>query len=86
MKRKMAILAVLAACALAASCKKEEAPGPNVWAAVDGKQIQRDEVDKYYRSQVNPEGPKPSQEEALSLRLSILDKLINDEILLERLE
>ena len=84
MKRKMAILAVLAACALAASCKKEEAPGPNVWAAVDGKQIQRDEVDKYYRSQVNPEGPKPSQEEALSLRLSILDKLINDEILLER--
>ena len=84
MKRKMAILAVLAACALAASCKKEEAPGPNVWATVDGKQIQRDEIDKYYRSQVNPEGPKPSQEEALSLRLSILDKLINDEILVER--
>jgi peptidyl-prolyl cis-trans isomerase SurA len=84
LKRKMAILAVLAACSLAASCKKEEAPGPDVWATVDGKQIHRDEIEKYYRSQVNPEGPKPSQEEALSLRLSILDKLINDEILLER--
>jgi peptidyl-prolyl cis-trans isomerase SurA len=33
---------------------------------------------------VNPEGQAPSQEEALSLKLNVLDELINNEILLER--
>jgi len=41
-------------------------------------------VDKYYRTRVNPEGQEPSQEEALSLKLNVLDELINNEILLER--
>jgi len=31
---------------------------------------------------VNPEGQEPSQEEALSLKLNVLDELINNEILL----
>jgi len=31
-----------------------------------------------------PEGQEPSQEEALSLKLNVLDELINNEILLER--
>jgi peptidyl-prolyl cis-trans isomerase SurA len=74
----------LAACAFAASCKKEAAPGPDVWAAVNGKQIARSEVEKYYRTRVNAEAPEPSQEEALSLKLSILDELVNNEIMLER--
>jgi peptidyl-prolyl cis-trans isomerase SurA len=55
-----------------------------VWAVVNGKEIHRDEVDKYYRTRVNPEGQEPSQEEALSLKLNVLDELINNEILLER--
>lgn len=84
MKRKILVLAVLAACALAASCKKETAPGPDVWAVVNGKQIQRSEVEKYYRTRVNAEAPEPSQEESLSLKLSILDELVNNEIMLER--
>jgi len=46
--------------------------------------IKRDEIEKYYRSQVNPEGQEPSQEEALSLKLNVTDQLINNEILLER--
>jgi peptidyl-prolyl cis-trans isomerase SurA len=66
-----------------AGCKKQVAAGPDVWAVVDGKEIHRAEVEKYFRSRVNPEGPPPSQEEALSLKLSILDELINNEILLE---
>jgi peptidyl-prolyl cis-trans isomerase SurA len=66
-----------------AGCKKQVAAGPDVWAVVDGKEIHRAEVEKYFRSRVNPEGPPPSQEEALSLKLSILDDLINNEILLE---
>ncbi len=84
MKRKLAIVAALGACALAASCKKQEAPGPDVWAVVNGKEIKRQEVEKYYRGRINPEGPPPSQEEGLTLKLSILDELINNEILLER--
>lgn len=84
MKRTILIFATLAACALAASCKKETAPGPDVWAVVNGKQIARAEVEKYYRTRVNAEAPEPSQEEALSLKLSILDELVNNEIMLER--
>ena len=55
-----------------------------MWAVVNGKEIQRAEVEKYFRTRVNAEGPAPSQEEALSLKLNILDELVNNEILLER--
>jgi peptidyl-prolyl cis-trans isomerase SurA len=80
----VAVLAALTACALVAGCKRESAPGPDVWAAVNGKEILRQDVEKIFRSRVNADAPTPSQEEALSLQLSILDELINSEILLER--
>ena len=65
-------------------CNKQAQHAPDVWAVVNGKEIKRDEVDKYYRTRVNPEGQEPSQEEALSLKLNVLDELIYNEILLER--
>lgn len=65
-------------------CNKQTQHAPDVWATVNGKEIKRDEVEKYYRTRVNPEGPPPSQEEALSLKLNVLDELINNEILIER--
>ena len=80
----LAVLAALAVCLLGAGCKKAMAPGPDVWATVNGKEISRQEVEKIFRSRVNAEAPSPSQEEALSLQLSILDELVNSEILLER--
>ena len=67
-----------------AGCKQQGAPAADVWAVVNGKEIKRDEVDKYYRTRVNPEGPEPSQEEALLLKLNVLAELINNEILSER--
>src|ERR1700693_4187817 len=67
-----------------AGCKQEVQHSPDVWALVNGKEIKRAEVDKDYRTRVNPEGQEPSQEEALSLKLNVLDELINNEILLER--
>ena len=67
-----------------AGCKNVSQPGPDVWAMVNGKEIRRDEVEKYYRTRVNPEGQEPSQEEALTLKLNVLDELIKNEILLER--
>jgi len=69
-------------CALA-GCKSSEHRAPDVWAVVNGTEIKRDDIEKYYRSQVNPDGQEPSQEEALSLKLNVTDQLINNEILLE---
>jgi peptidyl-prolyl cis-trans isomerase SurA len=84
--RRGAMLLPLAAVILfgGAGCKPQAQPSPDVWAAVNGKEIKRDDVEKYYRTRVNPEGQEPSQEEALSLKLNVLDELINNEILLDR--
>ena len=70
--------------AAAAGCNKEARHAPDVWAVVNGKEIKREEVDKYYRTRVNPEGQEPSAEESLSQKLNVLDELINNEILLEK--
>jgi len=83
--RAAALLPVVAmGLALGTGCKQKAQPSPDVWAVVNGQEIKRDDVDKYYRTRVNPEGQEPSQEEALSLKLNVLDELINNEILLER--
>ena len=82
--RTTLVLAGLVACALTVGCRRETAPSPDVWATVNGKEILRQDVEKIFRSRVNADAPAPSQEEALSLQLSILDELVNSEILLER--
>jgi len=74
-------LAALAV-SIGAGCMRQTQHAPDVWAAVNGREIKRDEVDKYYRTRVNPEGQEPSEEEALSLKLNVLDELIYNEILL----
>ena len=73
-----------AALAVVSGCKKASQPDEGVWGMVDGTPITRAEVDKYYQSQLNPDAPQPSQDEALSLRLNVLDELINNHILLEK--
>lgn len=73
-----------AALTMASGCKKTSTPAEGVWAVVDGTAITRTQVDKYYRTQLNPDAPEPSQDEALSLKLNILDELINNQILLEK--
>jgi len=83
--RSIALLPLAAlALSIMAGCTKQAQHGPDVWAVVNGKEIKRDEVDKYYRTRVNPEGQEPSQEESLSLKLNVLDELIINEVLLER--
>jgi peptidyl-prolyl cis-trans isomerase SurA len=77
-------LAGLLAVAGMAGCNRQAQHSPDVWAVVNGKEIRKEEVEKYYRTRVNPEGQAPSQEEALSLKLNVLDELINNEILIER--
>lgn len=77
-------LPLLAGVVSLGGCKSASPPGPNVWATVNGKEIHRGEVEKYYRTRVSPEGQEPSQEESLTLKLNVLDELIKNEILLER--
>lgn len=84
MKRKSLLFAGMALVLYLAACNRQAAPSADVWAVVDGKQILRPDVEKVYRTRVNADGPTPSQEEALSLKLSILDELINSDILLDR--
>jgi peptidyl-prolyl cis-trans isomerase SurA len=69
------------------SCTKKEAAG-DVMAEVNGRKILRSEVDKYYKLQVGQvsEQQKPSTEQEASLRLSILDVLIQRRIELQRAE
>jgi peptidyl-prolyl cis-trans isomerase SurA len=84
LKRIAVVLAALVAGAFVGGCQRQAAPGPDTWASVDGKEIHREDVDKIFRSRVNAEAPAPSQEEALSLKLNILDELINSAILVQR--
>jgi peptidyl-prolyl cis-trans isomerase SurA len=66
-----------------AGCKKEQAPSPDVWAVVNGHEIHRDEVEKYYRGAAQAQTTPPSAEEQISLKLNVLDELVNNEILLQ---
>lgn len=60
--------------------------GPGVMATVNGRKIERTEVDKYYNNQVADAPQKPSEEQSDSLRLTILKQLIDNEILMQRAE
>jgi peptidyl-prolyl cis-trans isomerase SurA len=55
-------------------------------ARVNGRKITRTEVEKYFNNQTAESPEKPSQEQADSLRLSILRELIDNEILMQRAE
>ena len=69
---------------LVAGCKQQDRHSADVWAVVNGVEIKRDEVEKYYHSRINPEAQETSPEEVLSGKLNVIEQLINNEILLER--
>ena len=74
-------------CALAlAACGGATTPtaGPDTWATVDDHAISRDEVDKAYRRAIDPTPTPPSDEEVLTVKLRIIDELVNQEILLAK--
>ncbi len=57
-----------------------------VMATVNGRKIQRNEVDKYFNNQTAQAPQKPTDEQADTLRLNILKELIDNEILMQRAE
>jgi peptidyl-prolyl cis-trans isomerase SurA len=66
-----------------AACNRDSSGG-DVMASVNGSKIYRSEVDKYYANQTAGSEQQPTGEQAVSLRLSILDTLIETEILMRR--
>ncbi len=62
------------------------ASGGDVAASVDGRKIYSADVDKYYENQTAGSDQQPVGEQAISLRLSILSKLIDNEIIMRRAE
>jgi peptidyl-prolyl cis-trans isomerase SurA len=60
--------------------------GNDVAASVDGHKIYNADVEKYYQNQTAGSDQKPAGEQATSLRLSILSKLIDNEILMRQAE
>ncbi|MCC7184696.1 MAG: peptidylprolyl isomerase [Acidobacteria bacterium] len=78
----------VSACALAlvvAACgSTPPAPAPDVWAVVNGAEIKRDRVERYYRSMVAASQNTPSEEEAIGAKLGLVDELITDELVIAR--
>jgi len=68
---------------LLAGCDRDGSSG-DVMASVNGRKIYRSEVDKYFANQTSGSDQQPTGEQAVSLRLSILDTLIETEILMHR--
>jgi peptidyl-prolyl cis-trans isomerase SurA len=65
-----------------AGCHKP--PSPDVMATVNGKDILRSDVEKYYKASLGDNPQEPSAEQANIVRLNILHQLIEDEILQQR--
>jgi peptidyl-prolyl cis-trans isomerase SurA len=72
---------------LAAACgSKTAAPAassPDVWAVVDGREIKKDTVEKVYR-RVAQTPANASEEDAMTAKLSLLNELIVQDILVAR--
>jgi len=78
-------LAVALLIAALGACNRNSSGG-DVMASVNGRKIYRTEVDKYYLNQTAGSDQQPGGEQAVSLRLSILNELIETEILMQRAE
>lgn len=79
-----ALMIALALAGLAGACRTTPAAPPasaDAWATVNGREIKRDEVEKAYRRSAQPDQVL-SEEEVLNAKLSLLNELIVQEILL----
>jgi parvulin-like peptidyl-prolyl isomerase len=86
--RRTASIAILTLAVLSGACR---AAGPaaappasaDAWAVVDGREIKRDDVEKAYRRTQQAE-QTPSEEEAMTAKLTLLNELIIQDVLLAK--
>src|SRR5262245_50565490 len=87
--RRSFLVAVFVAGVVSGACRSNPAPAApppvsaDTWATVDGREIRRDAVEKSYRRLVQP-NPATSEDEALTAKLNLLDRMITEDILLAR--
>ena len=66
------------------ACRK--GPGQDVAATVNGYHITYEQLDKYYRAQLQGSQEKPDEEQATLMKLNLLRELIDNRIMLQRAE
>jgi len=80
--RKSGLAWLAIALALCAGCQR--AHDPNTVASVNGKPIQRAEVETIFQSNLGDSHQQPSKVQAEIMRLNIVRQLIDEEILMQR--
>jgi peptidyl-prolyl cis-trans isomerase SurA len=76
-----AVLILCSGTILAAVAGCHRPPAPDVVATVNGKDILRAEMERYYKASIGDNPEQPSADQADIVRLTILDRLIDAEIL-----
>jgi peptidyl-prolyl cis-trans isomerase SurA len=79
----LALVVLTAACRSTAPAPSAPAITADTWATVNGKAIMRDQVEKSFRRTSNP-AQTLSEDEAMAARLSVLDEMITEEVLLAK--
>ncbi|MGA8729590.1 MAG: SurA N-terminal domain-containing protein [Terracidiphilus sp.] len=83
-RRRLDMLVLAGGILLAALAGCHRAPSPDVMATVNGKDIMRSDMEKFYQASLGDNPQKPSPEQADVVRLNILRQLIEDEIVQQR--
>ena len=83
-QRKFALPVFASGLFLAGVAGCHRPPSPDVVATVNGKDIMRADVEKYYKASLGDNPQDPSPEQSNIVRLNILHQLIEDEILQQR--
>lgn len=85
--RLLPVAGLVALAVSAAACGNRAGSGPapsaDAWAVVDGREIKRDDVEKAYRRSLQNQAA-PSDEEALTAKLNLLNEMIVQDILLAK--
>lgn len=81
---RIAAFLMLAGLLIFSGCKSKPKITAETAALVNGKEIKISEVEKVFRAQLKQPNQNPSPEEALTLKLQILEQLIKDEIVMQR--
>src|SRR5215510_8087245 len=81
--KALILSALLAGLLITASCGSDSSASANVVARVNGKDITATQLDKQVQVQLNGNEQPASPEELQDLKLQVLNRMINDQILLE---
>ena len=83
---RLALFSTLVLAGLGLGCQSKPSAPPvsaDAWAVVNGREITRDAVEKAYRRNSEPT-QTPSEEEATTAKLALLDELVTQELLVAK--